>query len=156
MSKDRRLEGDFYHGIEDFTFFVGADAADNGSVKQLDETVLLYSKHLDLTVKGRLNASSCFGRRAISCSFRATSEIPKTRQPYHIKYDIARSKFNPAPPRHSQKVSVKRKSRTVPKENYFSSVERLCDAVRIPAKANTDSEGNANGIPGRRRTVLGA
>jgi len=26
----------------------------------------------------------------------------------------------------------------------------------IPAKANTDSEGNANGIPGRRRTVLGA
>jgi chromate transport protein ChrA len=28
--------------------------------------------------------------------------------------------------------------------------------VRIPAKANTDSGGNANGIPGRRRTVLGA
>ena len=28
--------------------------------------------------------------------------------------------------------------------------------VRIPAKANTDSEGNANGIPGRRRIVLGA
>ena len=28
--------------------------------------------------------------------------------------------------------------------------------LRIPAKANTDSEGNANGIPGRRRTVLGA
>ena len=28
--------------------------------------------------------------------------------------------------------------------------------VRIPAKANADSEGNANGIPGRRRTVLGA
>ena len=26
----------------------------------------------------------------------------------------------------------------------------------IPAKANADSEGNANGIPGRRRTVLGA
>jgi len=25
--------------------------------------------------------------------------------------------------------------------------------VGIPAKANTDSEGNANGIPGRRRTV---
>ena len=25
--------------------------------------------------------------------------------------------------------------------------------MRIPAKANTDSEGNANGIPGRRRTV---
>jgi hypothetical protein len=28
--------------------------------------------------------------------------------------------------------------------------------VGIPAKANADSEGNANGIPGRRRTVLGA
>jgi len=28
--------------------------------------------------------------------------------------------------------------------------------VRIPAKANADSEGNANGIPGRRRTVFGA
>jgi hypothetical protein len=28
--------------------------------------------------------------------------------------------------------------------------------LRIPAKTNTDSEGNANGIPGRRRTVLGA
>jgi hypothetical protein len=26
----------------------------------------------------------------------------------------------------------------------------------IPAKANADSGGNANGIPGRRRTVLGA
>jgi len=26
----------------------------------------------------------------------------------------------------------------------------------IPAKANADSEGNANGIPGRRRTDLGA
>lgn len=26
----------------------------------------------------------------------------------------------------------------------------------IPAKANTDSRGNANSIPGRRRTVLGA
>jgi len=25
-------------------------------------------------------------------------------------------------------------------------------SVRIPAKANADSEGNANGIPGRRRT----
>jgi hypothetical protein len=28
--------------------------------------------------------------------------------------------------------------------------------LRIPAKANTDSGENANGIPGRRRTVLGA
>jgi phospholipase C len=28
--------------------------------------------------------------------------------------------------------------------------------VGIPAKANADSGGNANGIPGRRRTVLGA
>jgi hypothetical protein len=26
----------------------------------------------------------------------------------------------------------------------------------IPAKANADSGGNANGIPGRRRTVIGA
>jgi transposase-like protein len=26
----------------------------------------------------------------------------------------------------------------------------------IPAKANADSEGNANGIPNRTRTVLGA
>ena len=29
-------------------------------------------------------------------------------------------------------------------------------SVRIPAKANTHSEGNANSIPGRRRTVFGA
>jgi hypothetical protein len=28
--------------------------------------------------------------------------------------------------------------------------------VRIPPKVNADSEGNANGIPGRRRTVHGA
>jgi len=28
--------------------------------------------------------------------------------------------------------------------------------LRIPAKANADSEGNANGVPDRRRTVLGA
>jgi hypothetical protein len=28
--------------------------------------------------------------------------------------------------------------------------------LRIPAKANADSGGNVNGIPGRRRTVLGA
>ena len=33
---------------------------------------------------------------------------------------------------------------------------RVSPGVRIPAKANADSEGNANGIPGRRRTVLGA
>ncbi len=31
-----------------------------------------------------------------------------------------------------------------------------CSCVRIPPKANADSEGNANGIPGRRRTDLGA
>src|SRR6266849_9808744 len=30
------------------------------------------------------------------------------------------------------------------------------EPLRIPAKTNTDSEGNANGIPGRRRTVVGA
>jgi hypothetical protein len=28
--------------------------------------------------------------------------------------------------------------------------------LRIPAKVNADSEGNANGIPGRRRTDFGA
>ena len=28
--------------------------------------------------------------------------------------------------------------------------------VRIPPKVNADSEGNANGIPGRRRTEFGA
>ena len=33
---------------------------------------------------------------------------------------------------------------------------RSPNLMRIPAKANTDSGGNANGIPGRRRTVLGA
>jgi hypothetical protein len=30
------------------------------------------------------------------------------------------------------------------------------ERMRIPPKANADSEGNANGIPGRRRTDLGA
>jgi len=30
------------------------------------------------------------------------------------------------------------------------------EVVRVPTKANTDSEGNANGIPGRRRTAIGA
>ena len=39
-----------------------------------------------------------------------------------------------------------------PKWGIITAARRL----RIPAKANTDSEGNANGIPGRRRTVLGA
>jgi hypothetical protein len=29
-------------------------------------------------------------------------------------------------------------------------------SMRIPARANGDSERKANGIPGRRRTVLGA
>ena len=33
---------------------------------------------------------------------------------------------------------------------------RFKQRLRIPPKANTDSEGNANGIPGRRRTVFGA
>ena len=37
-----------------------------------------------------------------------------------------------------------------------SSDAQVRDKVGIPAKANTDSEGNANGIPGRRRTALGA
>jgi hypothetical protein len=38
-----------------------------------------------------------------------------------------------------------------------TSQEKLDEVVvRIPAKTNADSEGNANGIPGRRRTVLGA
>jgi hypothetical protein len=35
-------------------------------------------------------------------------------------------------------------------------IEAYKKLLRIPAKTNTDSEGNANGIPGRRRTVLGA
>ena len=35
-------------------------------------------------------------------------------------------------------------------------IHELTIYVRIPAKASVDSEGNANGIPGRRRTVLGA
>jgi len=33
---------------------------------------------------------------------------------------------------------------------------RISSFLRIPPKANADSEGNANGIPGRRRTDLGA
>ena len=37
-----------------------------------------------------------------------------------------------------------------------ASNDQFVCSVRIPLKANTDSEGNANGIPGRRRTVLGA
>ena len=37
-----------------------------------------------------------------------------------------------------------------------SAKRLLLEWLGIPAKANTDSGGNANGIPGRRRTVLGA
>jgi two-component system NtrC family sensor kinase len=37
----------------------------------------------------------------------------------------------------------------------FDGIRRVL-RVRIPAKLNADSEGNANGIPGRRRTVFGA
>ena len=37
-----------------------------------------------------------------------------------------------------------------------TAFKTIPDVVGIPAKANTDSEGNANGIPGRRRTALGA
>jgi alcohol dehydrogenase, propanol-preferring len=33
---------------------------------------------------------------------------------------------------------------------------QICGHVRIPAKVNADSEGKANGIPGRRRTDFGA
>jgi hypothetical protein len=32
----------------------------------------------------------------------------------------------------------------------------IAGQVRIPAKVNADSEGKANGIPGRRRTDFGA
>jgi len=35
-------------------------------------------------------------------------------------------------------------------------MNRLLLPLRIPAKTNADSEGNANGIPSRRRTVVGA
>jgi hypothetical protein len=35
-------------------------------------------------------------------------------------------------------------------------VELSLPGMRIPVKVNADSEGNANGIPGRRRTVFGA
>ena len=39
---------------------------------------------------------------------------------------------------------------------YFRRKQISWRILRIPAKASTDSGGNANGIPGRRRTVLGA
>jgi len=35
-------------------------------------------------------------------------------------------------------------------------LDGILNYLRIPAKANADSEGNANGIPNRTRTVLGA
>lgn len=35
-------------------------------------------------------------------------------------------------------------------------VREFLDQLRIPPKVNADSEGNANGIPGRRRMVFGA
>ena len=38
----------------------------------------------------------------------------------------------------------------------FDQFDTILVGLRIPVKANADSEGNANGIPGRRRTVLGA
>jgi len=44
-------------------------------------------------------------------------------------------------------------------ENAVGTASQISGAghyVRIPAKANTHSEGNANSIPGRRRTVFGA
>jgi integrase len=40
-------------------------------------------------------------------------------------------------------------------KDLWLGLQKACK-MRIPAKANTDSGGNANGIPGRRRTVLGA
>jgi protein-S-isoprenylcysteine O-methyltransferase Ste14 len=49
--------------------------------------------------------------------------------------------------------------RTLLREKFGERYEiyrRATWFLRIPAKANADSEGNANGIPGRRRTVLGA
>jgi CRP/FNR family cyclic AMP-dependent transcriptional regulator len=39
----------------------------------------------------------------------------------------------------------------IPKISQETLAEMI--GLRIPTKANTDSEGNANGIPGRRRTV---
>jgi hypothetical protein len=39
---------------------------------------------------------------------------------------------------------------------FLASQAYTQSSVGIPAKANTDSSGNANGIPGRGRTVVGA
>jgi hypothetical protein len=41
-------------------------------------------------------------------------------------------------------------------QTFVSSPNSGLYKMRIPAKTNSDSEGNANGIPGRRRTVVGA
>jgi len=41
-------------------------------------------------------------------------------------------------------------------EKVIGPAEAKAKELRIPAKANTHSEGNANSIPGRRRTVFGA
>jgi antirestriction protein ArdC len=42
------------------------------------------------------------------------------------------------------------------KSRFVHRVYNVFNALSIPAKANTDSGGNANGIPGRRRAVFGA
>jgi hypothetical protein len=53
-------------------------------------------------------------------------------------------------------TSEKDKFRSLLRELLDAERNRKSEQLRIPAKANTDSGGNANGIPGRRRTVLGA
>ena len=52
--------------------------------------------------------------------------------------------------------SLPGKTPLLPCSNIETASQAGIPQVRIPAKANADSEGNANGIPGRRRTVLGA
>lgn len=41
-------------------------------------------------------------------------------------------------------------------QQRFAAGSPRLPQMRIPTKENADSEGNANGIPGRRRTVFGA
>ena len=52
-------------------------------------------------------------------------------------------------------ISTRRAPRHVPVV-YIEPEARAVNQLGIPAKANADSEGNANGIPGGRRTVVGA
>jgi hypothetical protein len=89
-------------------------------------------------------------RRRLKCQLTSRAQI---------KHAIA---VKEAPPFSDQEAEERLSSSCWQLQSYifpfllFQVGAKQVSLMRIPAKANADSGRNANGIPGRRRTVLGA